>query len=340
MENLRKKYKKVDFESHFYDQSLLDALQSRSVPPYYRGETKTISWTSAINMPQVKRMANLLDLCEARLAMMDQQGIATSVISSTAGPEILDDEDSIRVCKTTNDTVFHAAQQHPGRFFGSAILPVNNTDAACFELERCIKELGFVAWHTHTNYGKTAPEDTRYWPIFKKAAELKAYVYLHPHVPESPRLDDYGYILAAAGLGFTVDAMITTTRMIISGLFDEIPDLTVLLGHLGETFPFLLERMDNRMSGVGIPFPQSKHTKPPSYYFKNNILITTSGNASEAAFGCAQKALGNDRILFGSDYPYEVVEDSVEFLDNLSISEEEKEQVYWKNALDKLNISC
>ena len=58
----------------------------------------------------------------------------------------------------------------------------------------------------------------------------------------------YGFTLAGPGLGFTIDTITTLTKMVVSGLFDDIPDLKVVLGHLGEAIPFLLDRMDNRLT--------------------------------------------------------------------------------------------
>ena len=343
MDNKVKNYKKIDFENHFYDISLTDALRKRDVPPYFRDETNSITWTDSIIMPQGRRMAELLDF-EARLELMDKVGIDVAIVSASPGTEQLDDAASKSVSRATNDALYAVTKKYNGRFLGSATLPVNDAEAACAELERCVKDLGFVAWHTHSNYGKTAPENERYRSIFKKAAELGVYVYLHPQLPDQPRLSDYGFVLAGAGLGFTQDAMTTITRIIISGLLDEIPNLTIVLGHLGEAMPYLLERMDMVMGNTGIPFPLKKSKHVPSYYFKNNILVTTSGNMSDAAFTCARMALGNDRILLGTDYPYQAVENMVEkmmlFIEDLPISDEEKEQVFWKNANDKLGITC
>lgn len=142
---------------------------------------------------------------------------------------------------------------HPGRLFGSAILPVKDVAAAERELERCVKEYGFVSWHTHSNYGNTAPDDPRYLPLFRNAAELGVYVYLHPQLPEGSRYAGYGFTFAGPGLGFTVDTVTTLLRMVVSGLFDEIPSLRLVLGHLGEGLPFLLDRIENRIKFLPNP---------------------------------------------------------------------------------------
>jgi len=341
VETKLKNIKKIDFESHFYDISVFDALRRRNVPPFYRDDTQAITWTDSVVMPQGRRLQQIFDF-DDRLAVMDRLGISTMVLGPSPGAEQLDDSEIVEVCKAANDGLYAVTKKYPGRYYGSATLPSTNVEAACEELERCVKELGFVSWHTHSNYGKTSPDELRYRPIFQKAADLGVYVYLHPQVPDTPRLSDYGFVLASAGLGFTLDAMITITKMIISGLFDEIPKLTVMLGHLGEAMPFLLERMDTVMNNNVIKFPLAKNQHPPSYYFRNNILVSTSGNLSEAAFLCTGMAMGYDRIVMGSDFPYEAVENMTEkmciLIDSLQITEEQREGIYWKNAYEKLGL--
>ncbi|MBV7274463.1 amidohydrolase [Clostridium sp. PL3] len=327
--------KRIDFENHFYDISVIEALAERTEYPYYRKDTNIINWAEGLDMPQGVLLPMLLEVGEKRLKLMDELKIDTAVISCSPGAEQLDVNVSIDVCKKTNDVLYRVTQAYPRRFIGSAILPVKNIDAACEELERCVKELGFVAWHAHSNFGHASPDELKYRPIFKKAAELGVYVYLHPQLPNMDRVCDLGFTFAGPGLGFTMDTVITILRMIATGLFDEIPNLNVLLGHLGEGIPFLLDRIDNRMNFL--PNAKLSNKQLPSYYFKKNIMVTTSGNMSPEAFKCTKEVLGIDRILFGSDHPFENAADMVKFVDNLSITDDEREMMYYKNA-KKLNV--
>lgn len=322
--------KRIDFENHFYDQCLIDALAARTEPPYYRADTDLITWSSSITMPQGELLKQLLEVSEERIALMDELKIDCAVLSCSPGAEQLDPAESVRVCRATNDALYALTQRFPGRYLGSAVLPVGDVTAAAAELERCVKELGFVAWHTHSNYGETAPDDPRYRPLFQKAVELGVYVYLHPQLAHSSRVDDCGFPVAGPGLGFTLDTVTTLTRMIVGGLFDELPDLKLVLGHLGEALPFLLDRMDNRLKFL--PNPKARNQRDFSYYFHHNIYVTTSGNMSPQAFDCTRRVLGLDRILFGSDHPFENAAHMVDFADNLPLGEREREALYYKNA--------
>ncbi len=328
--------KLIDFEHHFYDQSTIDAMKMRKGYPKYDEKENTIHWTKILSMPQGPvLLKSLLDISEKRVEFMDQLGITTAVISTAQGVEDVDTAESVELARKTNDTVYELTKRFPGRFLGSAVLPSKNVKEAVKELERCVKELGFVCWHTHSNYGTASPEQEEFLPLFRKAAELNVYVYLHPAVPKIESLEPYGFTMAGPGAGFTVDTMLTILKMIVSGLFDRVPETRLLLGHLGEAIPFLLERIDNRLNFV--PNVNLKNAQKPSYYFKNNIMVTTSGNMSKEAFECTQKVFGIDSILFGSDYPFEDAADMVKFVESLPLSVEDREKLYYKNA-EKLGV--
>lgn len=329
---------KIDFENHFYDESLIEALKLRDTVPRLTKDEKIIQWTDAVAMPQGELLSNLRDTGADRKKKFSEMGITGVLLSSAQGPELLDPDMSVEVCRKTNRNLYKLTQRFPDFYFGSATLPVKDLDAALEEMERCVKEYGFICWHTHSNYGETAPDQDIYRPLFEKAAKLGIFVYLHPGLPAGKRMEGFGFTLAGPGLGFTIDTMVTITRMIASGLFDEIPDLKVMLGHLGEALPFLMERMENRLNFL--PNPQIKMKHDLAYYFKHNILVTTSGNMSKEAFECAKRVLGMERICFGSDYPFEKAEDMIEFLDEVEMSEKEREQLFYGNAVEQLGMEA
>jgi len=323
--------KLIDLENHFYDSCVPEAMSRRTAPPIYNKETDVITWYEGIQMPQGRIMPTLLETGEGRIKFMDELGIDIAVLSCSPGPESFDVATSIEVCQATNKALFELTKKYPDRYLGSAILPVKDIDASLLELEKCVKEYGFVAWHTHSNYGDTYPDDLQYRPLFKKAAELGVYVYLHPQLTDNPRFKGFGFGLAGPALGFTVDTMTTITRLVLSGIFDEIPELTVFLGHLGEALPFLLDRMDNRTRLIKTD--PIKCEKDLSYYFKKNIMVTVSGNMSKEAFQCTKDVLGIERICFGSDHPFENAADMVDFVKRLELTDTERKMLYQDNAM-------
>ena len=323
----------IDLEHHFYTQHFLDAASGRQDPPSYDPETKAVCYTKGIWMPLGKGplLDALLDLSEKRIALMDAAGIDTAVLECSPGAEEIPGEEGIRLCRDINQTVFELTQIYPGRFLGAAVLPVFEPEAAVKELEHCVRDYGFVIWHTHSNYGNAWPDDEAFRPILKKAAELGTPVYIHPSMPDNPRINSLGVVMSAAGLGFTLDTMTTISAFMSRGVLDEIPGLKLICGHFGEALPFLMERMDSFLGFIGVE-PLRTNQQVPSYYFRNNIWVTTSGNYLKEAFTLTKNVLGIDHILVGTDHPYGPMKKETDFLAGLDLTDEEREKLYYKNA--------
>src|SRR4029077_3591423 len=142
----------------------------------------------------------------------------------------------------------------------------------------------------------------RFWPICERAAALDVPLYLHPTMPHAAVIDtyykDYAQdwpMLLRAAWGFTVETATQGIRMVLSGVFDTYPNLKIILGHLGETLPFLLWRIDQSLSRPG--------GKAMSFrsICCNHFYLTTSGNFSNPALLCCVQEMGVDRIMFAVD---------------------------------------
>jgi 2,3-dihydroxybenzoate decarboxylase len=106
-----------------------------------------------------------------------------------------------------------------------------------------------------------------------------------------------------------------------------------MLGHLGETLPFLLWRFDSRAKLYGV-----KLSKAPSEYIKQNIVVTTSGMCSAEPLNCTLAALGKDRVMFAADYPFESAQEAGEFLDHVSLAEPLRADIAFNNAARYLGL--
>ena len=330
--------KLIDLENHFYDLSTIEAMANRKGGyPYFDEDAKVIRWTKKINMPFTVLREKLEDVGEGRVALMDSVGITTAVLSHSQALEELDPAESVALSRNANNTMYEMTQKFPGRYLASAILPTKDVMTACKELKRCVNELGFVGWHTHSNYIDAGPHEERFLPIFETAADLGIYVYLHPTLPVYDDLEDYEFTFAGPAAGFTIDTMVMTLKLIVSGLFDKVPGTKLVLGHFGEAIPFLLDRIDNRLNML--PNPKCKNLRKPSDYFRDNIYVTTSGNMSPAAFRCTRDVLGIEKIIFGSDYPYDDIHAMTDFVKGLEITDTERELLFYKNAEKLMNLS-
>ena len=330
--------KLYDLEHHFWDKATVDACAARRGKgyPYLTEDGEAVMWTEKVAMKFEPTRKKIMDTGEFRLSEIDRVGITTAVVSASQVLEELGPSESIPLTKSNNDAIYAMSQNYPGRYLGAASLPVKDVDAACKELRRCVNELGFVCWHTHSNYVDECVSDERFLPIFETAADLGIYVYLHPTLPVAPYLEDYGFTFMGPGFGFTADTMLATLKIIVSGLFDKVPQTKLMIGHFGEAIPFLLDRIDNRLNYL--PNPMLKNQRRPSDYFRDNIWVTTSGNMSDAAFRCTKDVLGIEKIIYGSDYPYESLDAMTNFVKNLDLTPEERDMLFFKNVEGLLKI--
>jgi len=323
--------RKIDFEAHCYSPGLLEYFGRREKYPYYNAEEFKISFSDDFSIRNEYKLTHLKESCEERVEVMDRFGISVQVLSCSPGIELIEDpEQAIAAARDVNDWMHSFIRKYPDRFMAFAALPMQDTDVACAELERCIKELGFAGWLTFSNYGDSHPDDDRYDAVFDKAGELGAVIYLHPTQACSGRLTGLGAQLASAPFGFGMDTSTTLMRLILKGTFDRNPGLRLLVGHLGEVFPFILKRIAERSKGM--PREPAVNKELADYYFHKNIWVTTSGQYSLDSFRCTQEVLGINRILIGSDFPYEFPEEGCAFEKELPLSRTDREKLFFRNA--------
>lgn len=333
--------KQIDFETHFVTPEWIDALyQNKDYPRLVENKqekTRRLYFTATAVEPFSDVLLNrLLDLGQNRFKDMDAAGIDIQMLSLTApGVEQFDPQTGTKLARQANDVLAETIQQHPERFSGFAALSPKDPEAAVKELQRAVKDLGLKGWKTHSNYGDAYLDDKRFWPILAKAQELDVPIYLHPTAPMISQLQTYGFALAGAPFGFGIETSMVMMRLILSGVFDTFPNLKIILGHLGEGLPFVMQRIDFpyvKPHFKSDPGARPELGKKPSEYLRHNMWVTTSGNYLQPAFMCTKDALGIDRILLSTDYPYEDASECMQFLESLPLSSSDKEKVYYQNA--------
>jgi 2,3-dihydroxybenzoate decarboxylase len=135
---------------------------------------------------------------------------------------------------------------------------------------------------------------------------------------------------------FGADTAIHALRLMASGLFDRYPKAIVILGHLGETLPNVMWRIDHRLAEEQLGMPASK---PLNHYLRNNFYVTTSGNFYTPALVNAIANMGADRVMFSVDHPWERISDAVRWFDQVdSVSEADWERVARRNAEKLLKL--
>jgi len=297
--------------------------------------------------PELKE--NLLDFREKRIGIMDQYNIQMMILSLNAPAiqAIHEPKRAIEISLRSNDILAEEVNRLPDRFAGLAALPMQSPEVAIEELERCVKDLGFIGILVNGFSQIGDPESAiyldlpQYRDFWKKVEELDVPFYLHPRnpLPSDARIYDGHPWLLGPTWAFGQETAVHALRLMCSGLFDDFPNLKIILGHMGEGLPFNLWRVDNRNAWVNEP-PSYPAKKTISHYFQENFYITTSGNFSTPALLTTMLEVGVDRILFSTDYPFEAVSHAANWFDNLDISENDMKKIGRENSkmLFKLNI--
>jgi len=248
----------------------------------------------------------LPELAEKRVANMDKAGIEIAVLSQTAPgiQAIADSPEASAMARYANDALYTAIQQQPRRFRGFAALNLQDMDAACAELKRCVSELGFVGALVNGSTQGEYLDNPRVEPLWSTLEQLDVPLYLHPGLPTNQPASMVEE-LDGATWGWSFDTATHALRLIVKGVFEKHPNAEVILGHMGENLPFYLWRLDSRYASTRY---RNDIGTTPSAVFRRNFYITTSGVCDDAALQCSIATLGPERIMFATDYPYEDIE--------------------------------
>ncbi len=280
---------------------------------------------------------------------MDRAGIELCVMSLTSPgvQSVQDPGKAAELARSANDYAASCVQKFPDRFSAFAAVPLQDPQAAAMELERAVTTLGLkgVLVNGYSNVGPD--EQVQYLdedavrPFWEKVAQLKVPVYLHPREPlPSQRRSIQGYPeLIGSAWAFTYETASHALRLILSGLFDELPEVQIILGHLGEGLPYILPRMQHRLDEQRDGQRGNRARRRASAYFAQNFWLTTSGHFHTSQFLEAMEQIGQERILFSVDYPYEQMDVAARWFDELRIPREIKQQVGRDNARRLLQLN-
>ena len=278
----------------------------------------------------------LAEVGERRLKSMNDAGISVQVLSNSGpGPELVAGPDGVAAARETNDHLAKIIAARPDRFAGFAALPLQSPDASAKELVRAVKELGLVgAMVNGTTEGRFL-DHASFDPVLSAAEELDVPIYIHPHIPPEAVRQAYfsdlptgaGRVLETAGWGWHSETAVHVLRLVVAGTLDRHRRLKLIIGHMGEMLPMMLDRADYVFA-----LDVDHLERPISRTVFDQVWITTSGIFHEPPFLAALLTFGIDRIMFSVDYPY--AEDALgrKFLDRISLSPADMEKLTHGNA--------
>ncbi len=289
----------VDTHAHFYPGGYLEDVE-RNPEPYALSRDAQGRAILTLDGARVVTMTpEMTGGVDARIAEMDARGVDLQILSVTI-PNVYVGPPSRRqdLARRANDGLAEAVRRHPRRLAALASVPLPDPDAAVRELDRAISDLGMVGALIGSNIGGRYLDDPALYPVLERAQDLDAPVFIHP-MPPAARDATYAPGLVPL-LGFVFDTSASVTRLVLAGVLERLPRLTLILGHLGGTLPYLLQRLDNGYRA----YPEIREglPHPPSHYLRRVFYDTVS--FSVPSLRCALEAVGPDQIVLGTDYPH------------------------------------
>lgn len=237
---------------------------------------------------------------EVRASDMDADGVDVQVVSPT--PVFFSyarsADAATRVARIFNDLTLDICAGLPDRLLPFCQVPLQEVDAACTELDRCLGA-GHVGVEIGNHVGDRDLDDPGVVEFLQHCAAQDVPVLVHPwDMPSSERLDRW---MAQWLVGMPAETHLSILAMILGGVFDRVsPDLRLCFAHGGGSFPYWIGRMDNawreRPGVVGVS------AQPPSAYLDR--FFVDSVVFDERALRLLVDTMGIDRVLMGSDYPY------------------------------------
>ncbi|HUB46208.1 MAG TPA: amidohydrolase family protein [Acetobacteraceae bacterium] len=285
-------------------------------------------------MRQVERLA---DAGAARLQDMNAAGITVQVLSvSGPGADVAPAKEAPALARAFNDALARIVAAHPDRYAGFAHLPMTAPEAAADELERSIKELGFCGVLVNGLTEDRFLDDPRFAPVLARTESLGVPLYLHPGIPPEPVRRAYydglpeplSFMLSIAGWGWHAEVAVHVLRLVLSGTLDRYPRLQLIIGHMGEGLPAMLDRCDQVFGRA----PAEVLKRRPSQAIRDQVHVTTSGFFSLPPFEALLHTFGADRIMFSVDYPFSENATGRAFLDSLPVSPVDREKIAHGNA--------
>lgn len=333
--------RKIATEEAFSIQPVVDGLNAVSKGDSHSLDMRLVKMIYGDNPPRRATLDALLDF-DRRLEIMDENGVDMHVLSLTApGVQMFDAAQGADLARLSNDVLAEKIAAHPTRFAGLASFAPQDPKAAAREIERARTELGLhglvVNGHTHDEWY----DQEKFFPIFEAAEATDMAIYIHPRAPRADLAGAFGdYGMETAIWGYGVEVSTHAVRLIFSGLFDRFPKLKIVLGHMGEGIPFWLWRIDYMHKNSAVKSGAAPATQlTPSEYFKRNFWITTSGQENPLALQYSIDMLGEDRVMWAIDYPYQPTEPAVRFMDDAPLDPAVKAKVYGETAAELFHIA-
>ncbi len=298
----------IDIHNHFFPESWPD-LAARYGSPDWPWIKHTEPGKADI-MVGDRFFRHIYSACwdpEVRIQEMDRDGIDLQLISAT--PVLFaynrPVEHALDCARLFNDAALELCSRGKGRLKSFCQVPLQDTDAACKELSRCMKG-GHLGVQIGNHVGEKNLDDTGIVTFLHHCAEEGAAVLVHPwEMFGRDRMPKY---MMPWTVGMPAETQLSVVALILSGAFDRLPPtLRICFAHGGGSFAFLLGRLENAWHHH--PVARGDCEYPPSHYL--NRFSVDSAVFDEHTLNFLLQTMGKDRVMLGSDYPFPLGEERV-----------------------------
>ncbi|QDS38078.1 amidohydrolase family protein [Brevibacillus brevis] len=237
------------------------------------------------------------------------------------------------MARIQNDFIAETVNQHPNHFIGLGTVPLQDTEAAIREMDRCMHELGLRGIEIGTNVNGNNLDDPRLIPFFEMCQTWDVPLFVHPwETLGKERMPRHNLMYT---VGMPSETALAAASLILGGVIEKFPRLKICFAHGGGSFPYILPRLDQGWK----VWPHLRLTdQPPSVYAKQFYFDSLTYDPLNIQY--MMKRFGEDRIMIGSDYPFLLREtppgDAIDH--TLELKDGQKRALLGENALRFLNI--
>jgi aminocarboxymuconate-semialdehyde decarboxylase len=322
----------IDFHNHYYPPEYLEAVKrgpARVKLDYDSDHNPRLHYPGDYNI----LVPGHRDL-DYRENVLREHGVDRQVITfTTPGVHFEDPDTAVKMARAVNDA-FGREVKRRAHFSALATLPLNDPQESVRECERAMKELGLPGAMVFSNVNGTPLASPAFEPLWKKANDLNAVIYIHPAHPHHVEAMEEFWLTAL--VGFLFDTTLAAAHLTFAGVPERYPQIKWVLTHMGGALPYLAERCDRGYEA----FAECRRniSKPPTHYFKQFYYDTVNFNPDAIEF--AIKFAGVDHIVAGSDYPHQVgsIPKMLSSLQSIHVTDEQRRKILGGNAAQLLGV--
>ncbi|NQY34248.1 MAG: amidohydrolase [Alteromonadaceae bacterium] len=326
----------IDIHSHFFPETWVDLSEKFGGDdwPWLRHMDNG----KAMLMKGSKEFRPIYSACwdaQVRLEEMDRDGVDKQIISATPILFAYERpvEQALYCAQIFNDAALEICAKGNNRLFALAQVPLQDVDASCKEASRAMAT-GHVGIQIGNHVGPKNMDDEGVLTFLQHCADEDIPVFVHPwDMMASDRTKDY---MMGWTVGMPAETQLSIVSMILGGGFDRISEnLKICFAHGGGSFTFLLGRLENAWHHRDIARGKSQH--PPSYYLNRFYLDTAVFDPDSLQL--LIKKMGEDRLMFGTDYPFPLGEQEMgKLIKTADLSDLAKQKLLAGNAEKFFNI--